>query len=67
MGRYKKILAAIDGSESSMHALQESFKFATNEKCWITVTSVVPPYVGDLDMVGVRDVIVPCENPVKRP
>jgi len=70
MGRYKKILAAIDGSESSMHALRESFKFATNEKCWITVTSVVPPYVGDLAMVGVRDIMgsmrKPCEEALKK-
>lgn len=70
MGRYKKILAAIDGSESSMHALQESFKFACNEKCWITVTSVVPPYVGDLAMVGVRDIMgsmrKPCEDALKK-
>ena len=70
MGRYKKILAAIDGSESSMHALRESFKFATNEKCWITVTSVVPPYVGDLATVGVRDIMgsmrKPCEEALKK-
>jgi nucleotide-binding universal stress UspA family protein len=66
MGRYKKILAAIDGSRSSMHALRESFKFASNEKSWITVTSVVPPYVGDLDMVSIGDVMgamrKPCEQ-----
>ena len=65
MARYRKILSAVDGSISSIHALRESFKFASNEKCWITVTSVVPSYVGDLDMVGVGDVMgamrKPCE------
>jgi nucleotide-binding universal stress UspA family protein len=69
MARYKKILCAIDGSKSSMHALRESFKFASNEKSWITVTSVVPSYVGDLDMVGVGDVMgamrKPCEVALK--
>ncbi|MFZ2197836.1 MAG: universal stress protein, partial [Thermodesulfovibrionales bacterium] len=69
MARYKKILCAIDGSKSSIHALWESFKFAANEKCWITVTSVVPSYVGDLDMVGVGDVMgamrKPCEDALK--
>jgi nucleotide-binding universal stress UspA family protein len=69
MARYKKILCAIDGSKSSIHALRESFKFAANEKCWITVTSVVPSYVGDLDMVGVGDVMgamrKPCEDALK--
>ena len=48
MGSYKKILVAIDGSESGMHALRESFKLATKEGSWITVVSVAPPYVGDL-------------------
>jgi nucleotide-binding universal stress UspA family protein len=69
MARYRKILSAVDGSKSSIHALWESFKFATNEKCWITVTSVVPSYVGDLDMVGVGDVMgamrKPCEDALK--
>lgn len=66
MGRYKKILVAIDGSDSSIHALSESFKLATNEKSWITVTSVVPSYEGDLSLVGVGDVLSsmrkPCED-----
>jgi len=69
MARYRKILSAVDGSISSIHALRESFKFASNEKCWITVTSVVPSYVGDLDMVGVGDVMgamrKPCEVALK--
>jgi len=69
MARYKKILSAVDGSISAMHALRESFKFASNEKSWITVTSVVPSYVGDLDMVGVGDVMGamrrPCEKALK--
>jgi len=69
MARYRKILSAVDGSISSMHALRESFKFASNEKCWITVTSVVPRYNGDLDMVGVGNVMgamrKPCDDALK--
>ncbi len=56
MGKYKKILVAIDGSESSRNALRQAFRLAVEEKCWITVTSVVPPYSGDLDLTGVGDV-----------
>ena len=56
MGRYKKILAAVDGSESSRNALRQAFRLAVEEKCWITVTSVIPPYTGDLDLTGVKDV-----------
>ncbi len=56
MGKYRKILVAIDGSESSRNALRQAFRLAVEEKCWITVTSVVPPYSGDLDLTGVKDV-----------
>ncbi|MBI5847377.1 MAG: universal stress protein [Nitrospirae bacterium] len=66
MGRYRKILVAIDGSTSSMHALSESFKFAEHEKCWMTVVSVIPPYLGDLDTTSVGNVMAamrkPCED-----
>lgn len=48
MARYRKILVAIDGSEAGFHALEESFKLAVDERCWITVVSVAPPYHGDL-------------------
>ena len=66
MGRYRKILVAIDGSESSRNALLQAFRLAVDEKCWITVTSVVPPVTGDLDLTGVKDVRAslskPCEE-----
>lgn len=66
MGRYKKLLVAVDGSETSLHALKESFKLAINEKSWITVVSVTPPYKGDLDLVIMGDVMAsirkPCED-----
>jgi len=70
MGRYKKILIAIDGSETSLHALRESLKLATNEKSWITVVSVVPHYTGDLDLVAVGNIIAsmrkPCEDALSK-
>lgn len=66
MGKYRKILVAIDGSESGWNALRQAFKLANDEKCWITVTSVVPPYDGNMDLTGVRDVMAslrkPCED-----
>jgi nucleotide-binding universal stress UspA family protein len=66
MGRYRKILVAVDGSESSRNALRQAFRLAVDEKCWITVTSVVPPYTGDLDLTAVTDVRAsltkPCED-----
>ena len=66
MGKYRKILVAVDSSESSKNALHQAFKLANEEKCWITVTSVVPPYEGDIDLTGVRDIMAslrkPCED-----
>lgn len=56
MGRYRKILVAIDGSESSRNALLQAFRLAVDEKCWITVASIIPPYTGDLDLTIVGDV-----------
>ncbi len=66
MGKYRKILVAIDGSESSRNALLQAFRFAVDEKCWITVTSVVPPYDGEVELIGVKDIRAalrkPCED-----
>jgi nucleotide-binding universal stress UspA family protein len=69
MGKYRKILIAIDGSASSMHALGEAFKLAENERSWMTVVSVIPPYLGDLDMTAVGNVLdsirKPCEKAIE--
>jgi nucleotide-binding universal stress UspA family protein len=65
MGRYRKILVAIDGSESSKHALRESFKLASDEKCWITVVSVIPSYEGDLGAMWINNVKEAMAKPCK--
>lgn len=51
-GKTRKMLVAIDGSASGMHALKEAFRLAADEKSWITVVCVIPPYEGDLDSIG---------------
>ena len=66
MGRYKKILVAVDGSESSLHALRESFKLATKEQSWITVVSVVPPYRGDLAMTAITNIQQAIREPYEK-
>lgn len=69
MGRYRKILVATDGSESGRNALFQAFRLAVDEKCWITVASVVPSYSGDLDLTGVKDIrkalAKPCEDALR--
>src|SRR4030043_322969 len=66
MGRYKKILVAIDGSESSRNALRQAIKLANSEECWITVVSVIPSYTGDLSATFIGDMrkamAEPCEK-----
>jgi nucleotide-binding universal stress UspA family protein len=66
MGKYRKILVAVDSSESSRNALSQAFRLAVDEKCWITVTSVVPPYEGEIEILGVKDIRAalrkPCED-----
>lgn len=66
MGKYKKIIVAIDGSDTSIHALRETFRLATNEKSWITVVAVSPPYEGDLDMVGVGNLLSAMKRPYEK-
>jgi nucleotide-binding universal stress UspA family protein len=63
MGKYKKILVAVDGSESSRNALLQAFRFASDEKCWITVTSVVPPYEGEIEILAIRDIRASLRKP----
>lgn len=56
------MLVAIDGTQESIHALKESFKLATDDKSWINVVCVTPPYVGDLEMISGE-----IEEAVKKP
>ncbi|MBI5248333.1 MAG: universal stress protein, partial [Desulfomonile tiedjei] len=51
---FSNILVAIDGSESSNHALRQTFPLARAEQSLIRVISVVPPYQGELRLVGVK-------------
>jgi len=53
MGRYKRLLVAVDGSEPSLHALEQAFGLTDQQ---IIVASVVPPYTGDLRFVGVKNI-----------
>jgi nucleotide-binding universal stress UspA family protein len=63
MGKYKKILVAFDGSESSKNALLQAFRLANDEECWITVVSVIPPYEGEMELVGVKDIRASLRKP----
>jgi len=66
MGRYRKILVAIDDSPASMHALEEAFKLSRCEQCWITVVTVVPTYEGDLGMTAFGNVARSLREPYEK-
>jgi nucleotide-binding universal stress UspA family protein len=55
MSMFRRILVAVDGSDSSLHALRQAMSVARAEKGVIKVVSVAPPYTGDLPLVGVRE------------
>jgi len=56
MRRLKKILAAVDGSPASLHALREAIRLAQWVKGGVTVITVAPSYEGDLSLIGVKDI-----------
>jgi nucleotide-binding universal stress UspA family protein len=56
MAKYRKILVAYDGSPSAQNALSLASQLAREDKSWIKVLAVVPPYLGDLELVGVSDI-----------
>ena len=63
MAKYKKILVAYDGSETARNALVVSAKLAKQDNSWIKVLAVVPPYDGDLELVGVSNIKETIEGP----
>ncbi|PKN50325.1 MAG: hypothetical protein CVU58_01390, partial [Deltaproteobacteria bacterium HGW-Deltaproteobacteria-16] len=54
--KYRKILVAYDGSPSARNALSLASQLAREDKSWIKVLAVVPPYQGDLELIGVSDI-----------
>jgi len=56
MHMYKKVLIAIDGSQTSLHALREFVNFSQRGNPIITIVSVIPPYDGDLNALWVNNI-----------
>lgn len=53
MKGYRKILIAMNGSRD---VLKQGLHLAQDEKCWVTVVKVIPPYEGDLNLVGIKNI-----------
>jgi nucleotide-binding universal stress UspA family protein len=53
MKGYRKILIAMNGSKD---VFTQGLQLAHDEKCWVTVVKVIPPYDGDLNLVGIKNI-----------
>lgn len=63
MGEWKNILVAYDGSESAKNAIAAGASLAKKDGCLLKVLTVVPPYEGDLELVGVSNIKDAIEGP----
>jgi nucleotide-binding universal stress UspA family protein len=55
MGRYRKILVAVDGSDSSKNAFRQACKISRDDKSWITVITTIPFYQDLFQMPSIQE------------
>ncbi len=53
MKGYRKVLIAVNGS---LDVLEHGIRLARNEKTWVTVVKVIPPFDGDLNLTGIKNI-----------
>lgn len=57
MERYRKILVAFDGSESSRNAFRQAGKLMAHDRSWVSVLVAVPPYTDQFQSLQAREKI----------
>ncbi len=55
MGRYRKILVAVDGSDSSNNAFRQACKIARQDASWITVITTIPLYQDQFEVLSIKE------------
>ncbi|MDA8084155.1 MAG: universal stress protein [Nitrospiraceae bacterium] len=55
MGRYRKILVAVDGSDSGRNAFRQACRIGRQDKSWITVITTIPIFSDQFDVLGIRE------------
>ena len=55
MGRYRKILVAVDGSEAGRNAFRQACRIGRQDKSWITVITTVPIFSDQFDVLSIRE------------
>lgn len=58
MQRYRKMLVAVDGSESSKNAFCQACSLALHDHSWMGVVTAVPPYQDQFQSLGIREKVV---------
>ena len=53
MKGYRKVLIAVNGSHD---VLKQVLHLDYDEECWITVVKVIPPYEGDINLTGIKNI-----------
>ncbi len=66
MANYRKILVAYDGSATARNALAVAGHLAKEDKSWIKVLSVLPGYIGELELIGISNIKETIEGPGKK-
>lgn len=55
MARYRKILVAVDGSDSSKNAFRQACRIVHDDKSWITVLTTIPVYQDQFDVLTTKE------------
>lgn len=55
MERYRKILAAVDGSDSSKNAFRQACKIARSDKSWLAAITAIPLYADQFDVLSMKE------------
>ena len=55
MGRYRKILVAVDGSDSSKNAFRQACRIGRDNSSWITVISTIPLYNDQFEVLSIKE------------
>jgi nucleotide-binding universal stress UspA family protein len=55
MGRYKRILVAVDGSDASKNAFRQACRIAREDKSWITVITTIPLYQDQFEVLSIKE------------
>lgn len=55
MGRYRRILVAVDGSESSKNAFRQACRIALDDGTWLTVITTIPSYEDLFQMPSIQE------------